>query len=183
MNLSHELRVLQAMAAALPEFILAAAVFWPLTGPSDFPQLSLGGLALTEARLLAAEAALTPAQCAQRDATRRACEVTLARWPVAAENKAAHELRVRVNSWTAFLEDCREASAADAWPSAVTHRAFAALLLRDYPRLADSAEAQRLRPIDAAVRAFLRPGPFVWEAAWQSAFPPETFWFLYAARP
>ena len=180
MNLAHDLAVLKAMAEALPTALLAEGVFWPLGGPSDFPQLSVGMLLLTQARLQAAEVALTPAQRTERDAAERAGEITLARWPVAAENKAAHELRVRLNSWAAFLQDCREASAADVWPSAVTHRAIAALLLQRFPHLAESAEALRLPALDAALRTYLRPGPFVWAVVYQTGFPPEAFWFLYA---
>jgi hypothetical protein len=183
MNPSHELAVLKAMAEELPAAILAEGVFWPLGGPSDFPQLSMGMVLLTRTRLQAAEAALTPAQCAEREAAERACETTLARWPVAAENKAAPELRVRVNSWAAFLRDCREANAAEAWPSAVTHRAIAALLLQRFPRLAETAEAQRLPTLDAALRAYLRPGRFVWAPDYEAGFPPEAFWFLHISPP
>lgn len=182
MNLVHELNVLKAMAAELPDYILAEVVFWPLSGPSDFPKLSLGLWLLTGARLQAAEVTLTPPQRLERDHALMEAETALARWPVAAEKKAEKELRTRVNLWGAFLQESRESAsfeAADNYASAATQRAIAALLLRRFPRLADSAETQRLIPLDAAMRARLRPGPFLWDAGWRGEFPQTEFWFLY----
>jgi hypothetical protein len=185
MNLAYELNVLKAMTAELPDYISSEVLFWPLSAPRDFPKLSLGLLLLTGVRLRAAEAALTPPQRFERDHTMIEAEAALARWPVAAENKAEKELRTRVNLWSAFLQESRESAsneAVDNYLSAATQRAIAALLLRRFTRLANSVEAQRLIPLDTAMRARLRLGPFLWDTAWQGEFPQTEFWFLYG-RP
>ena len=181
MNIAHELAVLKTMAAELGDYVLAEALFWQMQASSDFPKLSLGMMLLTRARLLAADAPLTPQQRAERDQATTQIETTLSKWAVAAENKAAKELRSRLNLWQRFLEDCQEdpRPCADNYAQDVTQRAIAALLLRQFSRLADSAEAQRLTPLDAQLRARLKPGPFLWPAELQSEFPQREFWFLY----
>ncbi len=181
MNIAHELAVLKTMAAELGDYVLAEALFWQMQAGSNFPKLSLGMMLLTRARLLAAGDQLTPQQRAERDRATTQIETTLSKWAVAAENKATKELRSRLNLWQRFLEDCQAdpRQCADNYPQDVTQRVIAALLLRQFPRLAGSAEAQRLTPLDAQLRARLKPGPFLWPAELQSEFPQREFWFLY----
>ena len=100
---------------------------------------------------------------------------------MAAENKAGKELRSRLNLWQAFLADCQEepSTCADSYPHEVTQRVIAALLLRQFPRLAASSEAQRLAALDAQLRRRLKAGAFVWAAELQAGFAQPEFWFLY----
>jgi hypothetical protein len=171
-----DLLVLKSMTADLEAYLLAETLFWQMGGPSDFPALSLGGYWLARTRLES-----LPGQQPERDALNQRGDTILAKWAVAAENKAARELRSRLNLWRAYLEECRDAprACAERYRNDVAQRVMAALLLRRFPRLADSAEAQRLPPLDAQLRARFKPGAFVWSAELMPAFPPDEFWFLY----
>ena len=179
--LAHDLTVLRAMAAELPDYLLSGVLFWQMQAGSGVPKLSLGAMLLTRARLAAAGPQLTAAQQAELDLTSRDLEAELVRWPAAAENKAAQELRSRVNLWQAFLRDCQESPDActDNYSHEVNQRVLAALLLRRFPRLADSPEARRLAPLDVQLRRRLKTGAFILPAEFQAGFPQSEFWFLY----
>lgn len=181
MNATHEFAVLKEMAGEFEEFLLADSLFWQMQARSDFPQLSLGMMLLTRARLHALHGHLSPAERMERERTEMQIDGVLSRWPVVAEHKAEKELRARLNLWQAFLSECRDAphTCAENYAQDVTHRAMAALLLRQFPRLSDSPEAGRLPGMDAQLRPRLKPGTFVWLAELQSEFPPGEFWFLY----
>jgi hypothetical protein len=181
MNVARELDVLKRMAADLPDYLLAETLFWPMQAPSTYPRLSLGLLLLTQARLDALEASLAPAQRAERDSLGRQAEVTLSKWQVAAEKKAERELRARLNLWQRFWEDCADSpqSCAENYPQEVTQRVVVELLLRRYPRLADSPEARPLQAADRLARLRLRRPGFVWSPNLQAAFPESPFWYLH----
>lgn len=178
MNFSRDLAAFKEMVSALPDYLLSEAPAWHLGGSSDFPQLTLGSYLLTRARLSAA-----PDQRAEIDSLIQPGDARLTQWAVTAEKKAAADLRQRVNLWQAYLQDVREnpASAAERYNGDVTQRVVAALLLRQFPRLSDSADAQRLPALDAQLRLRFRPGPFVWAAELPAAFAPDEFWFLYGS--
>lgn len=181
LNASRELAILTEMPAELESYLLAEAVFWPLRPGSDFPQLSLGMMWLTRARLRALASHLTPAQRLECERVEGQLDVGLARWAVAAENKAQKELRTRINLWRAFLSELSESphASGEHYAHEVTHRVMAGLLLRHLPRLADSAETGRLPGLDAQLRSRFKPGNFAWQAELQSEFPSGEFWFLY----
>ena len=181
MDLGHDLAVLKQMVEELPEYLLAEPVFWQMQAPSNYPKLSLGQLLLKRARLQGAGEQLDASQRAERDRIERDIETTLGRWPVAAEKKAEQELRSRVNLWQRYWDDCREdpRSCADQYANEVTQRTIAELLLREFPRIADSVEARPRRAMDALVRARLQGDRFVWQPDLQDSFPEAQFWFLY----
>ncbi len=169
MSFDRDLAALQAMTEALSEYLLSDVAFWPLGGSRDFPKLSLGSYCLTRARLAASP---TYAQAAAP--LNAAADAVLARWTSNAERKAAGELHTRVHLWGTYLSERSGRYATEA-----AQRAILTLLLRHFPALADHPDAQRLAPLDAALRAQSTAGPFVWDAALEAAFPPEDFWFLY----
>jgi hypothetical protein len=181
MSLSHDPALLKLMAAELPDYLLSDVLFWQMQAPSDYPKLSLGPMLLVRAELEARRPQLPPAQAAEVEKAGREIDVTLARWPVAAEKKALQELRSRVNLWKAFWDDYLEDPYAHAhhYADEITQRAIAALLLQRFPRLADSTEARRLTPLDTQLRGLLKSGAFIWPVELQAAFPKDEFWFLY----
>ncbi len=176
MNFSKDLAAFKEMVAELSDYLLSDAPTWRLSGSSDFPQLSPGSYLLTRARLSAA-----PDQRAEIDSLTQQGGALLTKWAVTSEKKAAADLRQRVNLWQAYLNDLREspASTAERYKSDVTQRVAAALLLSQFPRLSDSPDSKRLPMLDSQLRPRFRPGPFLWAAELQPAFPPEEFWFLY----
>jgi hypothetical protein len=177
---AHDLATIQHMAAELADYLLSDVAFWQMQAPSDFPRLSLGALLLTRARLEAARVQLSPGDLADLDRAERAIDSILAGRPVACEKKAEQELRSRINLWKAFLSDCAEdPRAGDNYAHEVTQRVIASLLLRQFPRLTDSSEAQRVAALDAQLRPRLRSGAFIWANDLEQAFPSNEFWFLY----
>lgn len=173
MNVSKDQAALAAMTEQLEDYLLSDVEFWQLGGSSDFPRLSLGAYLLTRQRLTAApdQRAVINGLCQRGDAT-------LAQWQSAAERKAAKELRTRVNLWQRYLDDLQGRYATE-----VAQRVMAALLLRQFPRLAATAEAVHLAALDARLQARTTAAGFVWASELQPAFPADDFWFLYRALP
>lgn len=106
------------------------------------------------------------------------------KWRVAWERKATAELRSRLNLWRGYLADLEgRPGLGSSYPQEVRNRAIAVDLV-------DAAGNQNeiktlvasLDVVDSRLRDRFQPGKFVWEQAPQSAFPAETFWFLYG-RP
>ena len=181
MDPQHDLAVLKAMSADLQAYLFSEVLFWQMQAPSSFPSLSLGGLLLTRARLLAVSPRLLPAEQTEVAQANRQIESVFFKWAVAAEKKAAQELRSRINLWARFLDECEEEgqAGAEGYRHEVSQRVIAALLLSQFPRLADADEARRLAPLDAWLRARLKTGGFIWPAEVQAGFPSGEFWFLY----
>lgn len=169
MNTPRDLAALRQMTAELSEYLLSEVVLWPLGGSADYPKLSLGSYWLTRRRLsVSAEPAL-PALIAEGEAV-------LARWAATAERKAAAELPMRVNLWTAYLGERRGRYATE-----VTQRVIISVLWERYPALAETPAARQVVEVEAALRA--QPaGAFVWEAALAPAFPEPEFWMLRRSR-
>ena len=185
MNPEHDLAILQAMSADLQEYLLSQVLFWQMPAPSNFPKLSLGYLLLIRARLLATGSQLPLERQTELAQVNYVIDAALLKWPVAAEKKATQELRSRLNLWARFLDESDEDSRAgvENYRHEVNQRVMAALLLSQFPRLADTEEAKRLPPLDARLRGKLKAGPFLWPAELQSAFPTAEFWFLYGQLP
>ena len=181
MNVAHELEILRQIAIDLPEYLLADVLFWPMAG-ADLPKLSLGMLLLTRIRLFSLADQLAPPQQDQRIAAEKKIDATLAQWRVAAEKKAEQELRSRTSLWQSFWEECRDdpKTCATNYPHEVTQRTIAALLLRAFPRLAETASAQALAIQDRSMRRKLKGDQFIWPPELQRAFPKDDFWFLYS---
>ncbi len=101
------------------------------------------------------------------------------RWRAAWEKKAQREFRSRLNLWRNYLEDYFEAPSAHApdYPYEVRHRVLLELLRHEIA--APLPESQELEQMDDRLRAVFVPGPFLWEADLQHAFPQETWWYLY----
>lgn len=106
------------------------------------------------------------------------------KWRVAWERKATAELRSRLNLWRGYLADLEgRPGLGSSYPQEVRNRAIAVDLVdaagnqNEIKTLAASLDA-----IDSRLRDRFQPGKFVWEQAPESAFPAETFWFLYG-RP
>ena len=181
MNLAHGLAVLRQKALDLPEYLLADVLFWPMAG-ANMPKLSLGLMLLARGRLAAMSGEMDDERQAERGEAESKIDASLAQWRVAAETKAGRELHSRVNLWQRFWEEYSDdpRSRASNYATEVTQRAIAALLLRAFPRLAETASAQSLAVLDRSIRRRLKGDQFVWEPKLQPAFPKAEFWFLYS---
>jgi hypothetical protein len=183
----YDLRYLQAGAEILEDFLLSQDVYWPVgiqapSGETPYPQLSLGGMALAQAR---AQARVhSPDETKQLQRVLEKIEVTHQRWRGAWGSKAAHEMNARLNQWRTFLEDYREHPQAnyDRYRYEVFRRVIIALLKTQTDQMRE-AEQEMLDGLDALITALLVSSEFIWDNDLQSAFPRDLFWYLYGLLP
>lgn len=172
MNTNKDLTAFKQMTDELEEYLLSGVEFWPLSGSSDFPKLSLGTYLLAQQRLTVAP--LTP----ELTAMLKKGAAILEQWRSNAEKKAEKELHTRVRLWQNFVDEGRGRYATE-----VAQRAMAGLLVNAFPSLSQTPDGQRLATLDARARGKYPAGPFVWDADLQPAFPASEFWFLYLKGP
>ena len=172
------LKSLEDAAEEIETYLLSKDV---IRAQSGRPSLSIGLVAL-DLRWLG------PTVEDQDRARLEAVESNLAtvrdKWRVAWERKATAELRSRLNLWRGYLADLEgRPGLGSSYPQEVRNRAIAVDLVdaagnqNEIKTLVASLDA-----IDSRLRDRFQPGKFVWEQAPESAFPAETFWFLYG-RP
>jgi len=183
-NIARELGILRAMSSEIFDYVLSNSLFWQMQAYGDFPQLSLGMLLLTRAKLTAVAEQLSDSQRADFESATQKIDATLAKWAANCEKKAGQELRSRTNLWEQFIKDCVEKPGAcgDNYPVMVNHRTIASLLQRQYTALANSPEAERLPALDALLQPRITSGAFIWPDDLATAFPAPEFWFLHG-RP
>lgn len=182
----YEFRFLQAGAEILEDFLLSPDVYWPIgiqapSGETPYPQLSLGCLALAQTR--AQVKAQSQPEKVQYERVLAEIQAVHEKWRVAWGNKAANECRSRLTQWRNFLEDYREKPAADydRFAYEVTRRVVLQLLSAD--AALSSIEQELISGLDGLLDSLLVRGEFIWEADLQTAFPEQTFWFLYGRLP
>ena len=144
----------------------------------EYPALTLGSMLLSLARLKVE--AQTPAQQAEVQQVEAKLDHLRSRWQIAWGKKAAWEFRARVKQWETYLNEVRQDSEkfAGYYRYEVRQRVLLALLEPEALDL-EPAYVDMLHGLDAIVEARMVPGPFIWEAELEAAFPREPFWFLY----
>jgi hypothetical protein len=181
----RELGLLRSMAADLEAFLLSDVVFWSLTDSGSlqhhYPQLTLGGLLLTRAKLGALVSCLSPAGQTELAQIGQRIDAIRSRWRANWEKKAEREIQTRLNAWA---RTANERNAED-YASAVVPRVMLELLLNDFagepsPKLAQ--HRARLATLDMLLRGRFRLGDMVMDAGLEQAFPPQNYWYLYG-RP
>ena len=164
----QDIRFLTEGLPQLQGYLLSNELYWPLN--NSLPRLTIGSVLLALARL-----EVTHPVEAQR--FRVALEPTRARWRAAWEKKAAREMANRLRLWSQYLSDFQYApDKAGLYPTEVRGRTILQLLLPEAP---NAPEKATLVELDTILKTLLVPGKFIWEAAWQAAFPEAEFWFLY----
>jgi hypothetical protein len=145
---------------------------------TPYPQLTLGGILLSLAKLSAQ--ALTPEQNRELSQLRTRLDATRSHWRVAWEQKAGREFQARLSLWRDYVEEYRQhpAEQADRYTYEVSRRVMLELLSHEARSLPDT-ELDLLAALDKVVLAKLLPGKFLWEEGLAGAFPPETYWYLY----
>ena len=173
----------QAGVELLDDYLLSPQIYWTLGARPParepvYPQLTLGGLLLTGAKLRARS---LPSDMA---ATFARLDVKLETHShqkrVAWEQKGSKEFRSRLKLWGDYLEEYRKdpASHQDRYGYEVGRRVMLQLL---EPFAVDlhPAEQELYHGLDGILRAVLLPGNFVWESDTIGGFPRENFWYLY----
>ena len=140
----------------LENYLRSKELYYPLS--LELPQLTLGGVLLSLARL-GARAARFEAQV----------EAVRSKWRSAWEAKSSREVRARSELWVNYLAEYRRGpkSGARLYSQNVRYRAMMSLL----GKIEDDS--------DAFVRSVFKEGKFVWEEESAPNFSRETFWYLY----
>ncbi len=174
LNAAYETRYLEAAFDALPRYLSADALYWPLNieppqrNMPPYPQLTPGNVLLSLRRLQA---------LGQDTAWQQQLDALRASWGAHWRQKATQEVHARLRQWRFYLQ---EDDRAPYYHYKVRERVILALLEEDLGEL-PSAAAQTLAQLDEAVRHAFVPGAFIWEAPLQRVFPRPTYWFLYGS--
>jgi hypothetical protein len=180
------------LRAALPdlrEYILSNEIYWTLRPPSrspggvQIPQLTIGNLLLSQARLSAS--LLSTHDDEELAEMARLIHAVREEWRANWGQKAAKEHTSRLNLWQQYLRELRGDVRAQVgyYAREVRNRAILRLLgneiITGITNGVPQSEQEQLTMLDQILRGVTQEGPFVWEPELAQGFPPDGFWFLY----
>lgn len=155
----------------LEPYLLSKELYWrsPVQ-TTDFTQVTPGVMLLVRERLKGWKSPGLPELSMRLEAVR-------SKWRSAWDAKARREVRARSGMWKDYLAEVRrEPSAAfRQYPYQARLRVILALLLDDLREQPSEA----LSGLDDSLKRMWHPTAFVWDAALEWNFPPQSFWFLY----
>jgi hypothetical protein len=182
-SFTYDRNFIQAAIEELEPFLLSDSLYWSLVlqarqDEPPYPRLTLGSLLIARQRLEVLAA--SSKERAEALKLARELDTYRARWLVRWQGKASQEYSSRLRQWENYLNEYRQDpdSQAAYYPYEVRWRVMISLLAADASAIME-AERQSLAGLDAAIRAVLEPGEFVWDSGMQAAFPREPFWYLY----
>ena len=176
---------LRAAVQDLQDYILSKDIYRPLgltvrlPGSGQIPQLTIGNLLLSQARLAARYSTEElPAELAE--ITRRIDQERSA-WRSNWAQKAGREYTSRLNLWSQYLRELRADPRANAafYPNEVRNRTILRLLVAEMLGEVPQNEVDQINLLDGILNGLTQPGPFIWEPGLEVAFPQDSFWFLY----
>ena len=185
-KLTRDLKILEAMAAEMDEYLRNDSLFWPLSD-SSLPRLTLGGYLMRQHRLLALCQQLDPPDQDRLEAAEAQFDAALVEKVVAFEKRAHDEIRARLRQWSEYLKELRDPSlaAGDYYSSAVETRAMLAALLNKLespPYQLDRRVLNELASFDRVLANYWETGDLIWSQEWAPAYPRQRYWWLYG-RP
>jgi hypothetical protein len=157
MSIPNDKRYLEAGIPELENYLLSKELYYPIG--RNLPQLTLGGVLLSLARLGKRDAVIFDEQV---DRVR-------AKWRSAWETKAGREVRARSELWKNYLAEYPgdPKAVARLYPQQVRYRAMLTLL------------GQSSDVMDVYVKSIFQPGEFVWETNVLENFDRNIFWYLF----
>ena len=185
-KLRKDLKIIEAMAAEMDDYLCNETMFWPL-GDSSLPRLTLGGYLMRQHRLSALRQLLDENEQEGLDRAIATFNEALVEKVVRFEQHAHDELHARLRQWSEYLRELNQepAAAGDYYASAVETRAMIAALLDKLempPYELDKRIFNELGVYDRALSNHWLADGFVWPSEWQPAYPRSAYWWLYG-RP
>jgi hypothetical protein len=182
----YNLDLLQEVLEDIEPFLLSPELFWPITakppkGSPPFPNLSLGGLLLTEDELIAQKDRMNPEQAARYSRLRLKRQGVWRKWLSTIQRKAVREMAMRCNLWRSYVVELEDQEKVKYdYPQEVRHLVM-------FERLADTAgkqpEAQELREsirlLDDRLMGVTQTSEFIWDEQLGAIYPKRSFWFLF----
>jgi hypothetical protein len=176
------------LRTAMPElrdYILSNDVFRILRPPSrspggvQLPQLTIGNLMLSQARLLALS--LPAEQQAELTALTQQFDEVRSEWRANWGIKAEREYASRLNLWQQYLREMRGDARQQSsfYASEVRNRVILRLLSTELPANLTAQDDEQIAMLDQILKGNVKEGEFIWEPELQKGFPKEHFWFLY----
>jgi hypothetical protein len=156
MSTQKDSRYLSAGVPQLENYLLSKELYYPLT--MELPQLTLGGVLLSVARL-GTQAAKFEEQI----------KTVRLKWQAAWDAKTNREIKARSELWANYLAEYRED------PKSEAHLYFQNVRYRTMLRLMGKIDDVT----DVFLRSVIKEGRFIWEEECAPNFPYEPFWFLY----
>lgn len=187
-ELSADLAVAVAMAAALEDYLFSDRLFYQLvvhTPQGDRqPKLTISGFLECLRQLEWGEDELDLAGREKLAEIREAYADVKRRWSDRFAEKARQELNSRLDSWRWFMQDCVEGQprCQSEYASEVWIRTRVAWLMDELAGEDLDEERNRLALLDAQLSRVFRAGAFIWDPALASHFPRADYWWLHG-RP
>ncbi len=176
-SIEHDLKELQAMAAALVPYIYEDELYGRVG--MNMPSLTVGAVLLRLHRLRALENQLTPQQRTVLDQAEAQVAEIKKEWGSHFEKKLLREAEARLRDIMTYTREAKEAprSAANAYMPEALRRSMVQEILNALPN--DSELVSRARQADSALKSYLEDTHFIWAAALQPVYPADQFWWLY----
>jgi len=152
----------------------------------DSARLTPGSILLRLRRLGTFRGQMNEAQAAQYDKINAQNEDVRKEWGVAYGKKMVKEAESRLRDLQAYIKECREdaklcANAYD--PEALRRTIVAELISALPPDIDQSTLKASVSAVDGGLRRNIRETSFIWAQVLHSAYPQDTFWWLYGRPP
>lgn len=180
---------LKAVLPDLRDYILSPEIYWTLRpathlpGGAQLPQLTIGNLLLSQARLSGARR--TAQENEEMSTLFYEIDKLRDEWRANWGQKAGREHASRLNLWQQYLRELRgdERAQSAYYAREVRNRAILRLLrpevIMGTAVGVPANEREQIDMLDQILKGLTCEGPFVWEPEAQPGFPREGFWFLY----
>jgi hypothetical protein len=186
LDVERDLVFVEEMATDLEPYLLSKTLYWSLnvrlSARHQLLKGTLGGMLFRVHRLSASSNTMMPDQQQRLHDARSRIEAQLAHWAVQVAQKAAREIKARLNSWGAYLHECQNnvRQYESEYPQQAEGRTILEFLFA-YVEDDEAAVAARVRLIklDGLLLAIAEPHEFVWDEALATTFPQDRFWWLY----
>lgn len=189
-NPSKDLREAAAMGDAFKDYVLEKPLYGTIGAGgfgSTLPRLTIGAFMLRLRRLHHFSAQLTAAQQATLQRTDEQFQAVARDWGVQFEGKLLYEANSRLDAMREFFRECLESPqlCASAYRAEAQRRTIIqeALRLIEDHGLDDDALLTKVKDRDGQLRSFVETADFLWTAELEPVYPPDEFWWLYAAPP
>lgn len=182
-KLTQDLKIFRRFIEEMDDYLSVSKLFYNL-GPT-MPKMTIGGLLMRQARLLQGRELLDQPAQNELDKAVADLQASLSGRIVAFEKKAHEELEARLRQWKEYLGDIqKDKSAADFHHNSVESRVMIQAIIDQLslpPYQLNSQVPSRVTALDEILQSRWISGNFVWQDGLQSAYPKDTYWYLYGS--